>query len=189
MGWVQYQTLRMTKWFRRWHRRQHKIKVSLRGGVLHRLFGERIFHRHIWAVNLQSVAGGVSLGLFAACTPTIPFHMLLTVLGAIVLGVNLPIALAACWLANPLTVVPIYMAEAKLGRHLLGDTRLAETVLKWFRFDGRTGQFMEEGLYLWAGALIFALGAALAGNLLVRASWGVARYLKSTPARPGTPQN
>jgi len=165
------------------------MKVSLRGGYIHRLLGERIFHPGIWALNLQTVAGGASLGLFVACTPTIPFHMLLCTVGALVLRVNLPVALVGCWLTNPLTAVPIYLAAARLGRYLLGGTNLAEHVMRIFRFDAVVGSIMEKGIYLWAGALIFSVGTAIVGNLLVRASWGMARYLKSVPARSSSPQD
>ena len=154
------------------------MKLSLRGGYIHRLLGERIFHPGIWALNLQTVAGGASLGLFVACTPTIPFHMLLCTVGALVLRVNLPVALVGCWLTNPITAVPIYLAAARLGRVLLGGTHLAEHVMRIFRFDAVVGSIMEKGIYLWAGALIFALGAAIVGNLIIRASWGMARVLK-----------
>jgi len=139
-------------------------------------------------MNLQTVSGGASLGLFVACTPTIPFHMLLCTVGALVLRVNLPVALVGCWLTNPITAVPVYLAAARLGRHLLGGTHLAEHVMRIFRFDATIGSLMEKGIYLWAGGLIFAIVAAIAGNLLVRASWGLARYLKSTPAHPDAPE-
>jgi uncharacterized protein (DUF2062 family) len=159
------------------------MRHTLRDSLVHRLFGERIFHPHIWGFDINSLAGGLSAGLFIAFTPTIPFHMVLSTIATLLLRVNLPIALAACWVTNPVTALPVYVAAYKLGQHLLRDTWLASLTLNIFGFETRTGHFMENSLYLWSGSLIFAITAAVAGNIAIRAVWFLNRWLKDRVIR------
>lgn len=154
------------------------MRHSLRDTYVHRLFGERIFHPHIWGFDINSLAGGLSLGLFVAFTPTIPFQMLLCAVAAIVMRVNLPIALAACWVTNPVTALPFYLTARQLGHCLLKNSRLTGFVLDIFGFETRTGHFMENALYLWAGSLIFSIIAAVLGNIAIRALWHLTHRLK-----------
>ncbi len=174
----------MTNWLRRWRHKQDRMRHALRDTYVHRLLGERIFQRQIWAFDLTSLAGGASLGFFVAFTPTIPFHMLLCAAAAIVLRVNLPIALVACWITNPFTALPVFLAARQLGRYLLENSWLTDVILDIFGFESRTGRFMENTLYLWAGSLIFAVTGAVAGNVVVRAAWYLSHRLKEKIAQP-----
>lgn len=168
----------MKSWQMKWHNWQDRMKRVLRNSHAHRMFGAQVFHSRIWAVNVNALAGGLSLGLFVAFTPTIPFQMLLCVMGALVLHVNLPIAVAACWITNPITALPIYMYAYRLGRVLLVGTRLAEFTFDLFEFESRTGRFVEQSLYLWAGCIVLAATFALVGNLAVRCAAIALRMLK-----------
>lgn len=168
------------KWLKRWRRKLEHMRHTLKGSLAHRLLGERIFHPHIWGFGVNSLANGLSAGLFIAFTPTIPFQMLLSAIVVIALRVNLPIALAACWLTNPVTAVPVFMAAHKLGRYLLGDSPLlTRFLLNMFGVETRMGNFVENSLYLWAGSLIFAIAAAVIGNMVVRVLWLVSRWFKT----------
>jgi len=169
----------MTRWFRRWLIKQRKMKHTLRGTYVYRILGERIFDYHIWNHDINSVARGLSLGLFIAFTPTIPFQMLLCALGAILLRVSLPVSLVACWITNPLTALPIYLSARRLGQYLLENSQLVELTLDFFDFESRTGRFMEQGLYLWAGSLIFSVVSAFLGNVAARLVWRLGHRLKA----------
>lgn len=168
----------MSPWLRRWRRKQDSMRHALRNTLVHRLLGERIFHQQMWRFEVNAMAGGVSLGLFIAFTPTIPFQMLLAAIGAIALRFNLPISLAACWVTNPFTALPIFLTSRQLGRYLLADSWLTGFILDLFGFESKTGLFMENSLYLWAGSLIFALIAAIAGNIAIRAVWPISHNIK-----------
>jgi uncharacterized protein (DUF2062 family) len=168
----------ITVWLKRWRGKLEQMRHTLKGSLVHRLLGERIFHPHIWGFDVNSLANGFSAGLFIAFTPTIPFQMLLSTIAVIALRVNLPIALAACWLTNPVTAVPVFLAAHKLGQYLLGNATLTKSFLTLFGVETRTGFFMENSLYLWAGSLIFAIAAAVAGNIVIRAVWLLGRWLK-----------
>lgn len=156
---------------RRWRRRQERARHALRDTYVYRLLGDRIFHHHVWVFDKSSVAGGLSLGLFVALTPTIPFQMLLCAIAAVPLRVNLPVALAACWVTNPLTAPAIYYYAHKLGRYLLEHSRIVELILGPFGFESRISKFMEFNVFLWTGFLVFAVVSASLGNVTVRLLW------------------
>ncbi|MFO7820702.1 MAG: DUF2062 domain-containing protein [Lentisphaeria bacterium] len=177
----------MRKWQKKWHGWQETIKSLLHHSWSHRIFGARIFHYHIWTVNTKTLAGGLALGLFIAFTPTIPFQMLLCVTGALILRVNLPIALAACWITNPLTALPIYIQSYRVGRFLLHETKSAALILDLFEFESKTGRFMEQSLYLWSGSLIFSTTFAVAGYLFFRLAAMVVQKLICKNVQPANP--
>ena len=163
--------MRLIRRLKIWRRRQERNKHALRKTYLYHLLGERIFHNQVWVFDKKSVAGGLSLGLFVALSPTIPFQMLLCAIAAVPLRVNLPIALAACWITNPLTAPAIYFYAHKLGRYLLDHTRIVDFALGPFGFESRIGKFMELNLFLWTGCLLFASVSAVLGNVVVRITW------------------
>jgi uncharacterized protein (DUF2062 family) len=169
----------MTRWFEIWHRQQERMKHALRNTYVHRILGERVFHHGIWALDIDSVAGGLSLGLFVAFTPTIPFHMLLCAIGAILLRVNLPIALAASWIMNPLTALPIYLFARRTGQYFFAHSAIGEFILNLFSFESRTGKFMEASMYLWTGSLVFSTFSAFLGNAAARLVWRIGHWYKS----------
>jgi len=72
----------------------------------------------IWHIGRRSTCRALALGVFIACLP-VPGHTILAVLGALYLRMNLPVALAAIWINNPLTIVPIYLAAHRLGKWTL----------------------------------------------------------------------
>ena len=168
----------MSAWLRKWRRRQDRMRHSLRDTFVHRVLGERIFQKHFWGFDVNSLAGGFSLGLFVAFTPTIPFQMLFAAFAAVALRVNLPISLIACWVTNPFTALPIFLAARELGRFLLKDSWLTGFILEIFGFGSKTGLFMENSLYLWAGSLIFAIIAAVSGNIIIRIMWRLTSEVK-----------
>ena len=66
------------------------------------------------------IALGAAIGVFVGWTPTIGFHMALTVLLAYLLRANKLVGLAFAWLSNPLTLIPVYGPSFILGNWLLG---------------------------------------------------------------------
>ncbi len=145
-------------------------RERLRGEYVHRVLGDRLFDREIWHISERSLSGGLALGLFIAFTPTISVQMLASAVCAIWLRVNLPTALAACWITNPFTAVPIYTMAFKLGRWLVDGL---PAVIKVYGFQGSMAQYFTNGLYLVVGGVAMGAMAALAGYLFVRLAWRV----------------
>ena len=158
-------------WRKRWFRKQRQFKRKMHGGRLHAILGRHAFHPKVWRSDKRAIAGGLAVGLFTAFTPTIPFQMLLAAVAAIFFRVNLPIALAACWVTNPFTVVPIYMAARKLGKALLTHNGHVDAFVNLFVPAGQFGPFIRGSIDLASGLLIFATLAAAAGYLAIQLLW------------------
>ena len=67
----------------------------------------------------KRIAGGLALGVFIGITPTIPFHTVIALSLAALLGVSPVTAFIGIQVGNPLTVVPIYLTSYKVGQFLL----------------------------------------------------------------------
>jgi uncharacterized protein (DUF2062 family) len=158
-------------WSEAWRKRQASLRQSLKNTYLHRIWGHRLFMRVSWRTDSRSIAGGLALGLFIAFTPSIPFQMLLAACGAIYFRVNLPIALAACWVTNPLTAVPIYTAAWRLGKYVVENIMPLREALDAYQIEGRTVHIVRQGFYLWTGSLIFSVVSAITANVAVRLFW------------------
>lgn len=157
---------KIKKWLK-----QHLIKPErLRGEPIHRLLGDRLFDREIWHISRRSISGGLSLGLFIAFTPTIPAQMLLSAICAIWLRVNLPIAIAACWVTNPFTVIWIYFMEYRLGRAILGNLP-GIFAISDLENIGAIRRLFSHATYVWTGGIIVGAAAALIAYIIVRVIW------------------
>lgn len=175
-------------WHKKWFLRKRSFKRSLRDTHIHSLLGSRAFHPKLWKSDRRSIAGGLAVGLFTAFTPTIPFHMLLAAVGAILFRVNLPLALAACWVTNPLTAVPIFVAARNLGKAMLTHHGKVERFIALFVPEGHMGRLIQEGIYLTSGSLVFSALAASIGYLAVLGLWAVARRAEGIRRRSGKPR-
>ncbi|MFK7910006.1 MAG: DUF2062 domain-containing protein [Akkermansiaceae bacterium] len=74
-----------------------------------------LFERDLWQPCRYTVAGGVSIGLFCAMLP-IPFQMLLAALASMRAKVNIPVAMAICWISNPFTHPPLIALQLNFGQ-------------------------------------------------------------------------
>jgi uncharacterized protein (DUF2062 family) len=84
-----------------------------------RPFGALLRHPMYFAVNRRSVTGALAIGTFISLLP-VPGHTALAVLAALVFGVNLGVAALAAWINSPITFVPVFYGEYRLGAWLLG---------------------------------------------------------------------
>lgn len=177
-------------WHKRWFLKQRQLKRRMHGGRLHAILGRNVFHRKVWRSDKRAIAGGLAVGLFMAFAPTIPFQMLLAAAAAIYFKVNLPLALAACWATNPLTIVPIYMAARELGKALLTRNEHIAAFVDLFVPEGQAGLFIRGSIDLTCGSLIFATLAAAAGYLAIQLLWLVMMRLSAVRKRTdrGRPQ-
>jgi uncharacterized protein len=115
--------------------RKHNQKhLKLRRHSLNRL----IRLAYIRLLRLQDkpevVAKGLAVGVFTGCFPFFGMQSLLALLFAAVFRGSKVAALAATWISNPLTSVPLYIFNYKIGKLLLGtkDTVLPPLTLESF---------------------------------------------------------
>jgi uncharacterized protein (DUF2062 family) len=170
-------------WLKIWRKKQEGIRKSLKDTHLYRIWGHHLFHNLLWRTDSRAIAGGLALGLFVAFTPTLGIQMFLAACGAIYFKVNLPIALAACWITNPLTALPVYSAAWKLGEYLLKNSVLLEEAFNVYGIKGKAEMIFRQGLYLWSGSLIFSTVLALIGYVAIRLLWTSAHKIRIKKAK------
>ena len=146
----------------------------LNGTILHRVIGERLFDSHLWKPTNKSVSAGFAIGVFIALTPTIGVQIPLIILSALFLRVNIPVALAASWVTNPLTAPVIYSSQYKLGLWLIGapDANVLEG------YTGILRIFFRYAIPLWVGSLISSIFFSSLGYVGIFSLWGLVVKLR-----------
>ena len=73
-----------------------------------------VANRCLWVPCRDTVAAGVSIGLFFSMM-LMPFQMIPAALIAMRFKANIPLAMAACWVTNPVTAAPVMYGQFRLG--------------------------------------------------------------------------
>jgi len=141
-----------------------------------RPFQAVLLHPRLWHLNRHSVSGAVAVGLFCGLIPG-PLQMLGRRSVALLLRVNLPLALLVTLYSNPFTIVPLYLLAYQIGRQLTGDDSgfmlppefSATAVAAW-------AQAMQEWMLevaepLAVGLVALASSLAVLGYMLTRTAW------------------
>ena len=121
-----------------------------------------------FAVNRRSVTGALAIGIFISMLP-IPGHTAIAVVIALLTGVNLGVAALAAWVNSPLTLVPVFYFEYRLGAMLLGlpPQRWPEAVT-WEWLDAQLVLLWKP---LFLGAFIAATATTAVVYFTVDALW------------------
>ena len=124
--------------------------------------------REFLAANRKMITRGVVLGVFIAFIP-MPMQMEAVLLFMPIFKFNVPIALAMCWLSNPLTMPPMYYIEYELGSFLLGmSPQPVELTLEWF-----SNNMADIFIPLYFGTLVFSVVGSISSYFLVTYFWKV----------------
>ena len=134
--------------------------------------GKWFFLQPIWILNRKHVAGGLGLGVTLAFVP-LPIQMLLCVPLSIILRVNLPAALGAVWLSNPLTAAPIFFFAFRVGQWVTKRTDNWKVVDATFSITDLANLMESIWVPLFTGCAICGLAAGLTTYLLVNFFWRV----------------
>lgn len=133
-----------------------------------RFFGKLLHDPNLWHLNRHSTSGAAAIGLFAAFIP-LPLQFAAAAALAILLRVNLPIAVTMTWISNPFTVAPIFYFAYKLGALLLGIEPGAMTFAPtWDWFTTQLGGVWQP---LVLGSLLLSAGSAAVGYYAVLGLW------------------
>ena len=121
------------------------------------------------STNRKMTSRGVLIGIFIAFIP-MPMQMAAVLLFMPLLRFNVPIALAMCWLSNPLTMPPMYYMEYLTGAYILGsEVAPVEMTLKWF-----SENIDDIFIPLYLGTAIYSVF----GSLI--AYWGVNHFWRKS---------
>ena len=122
--------------------------------------------REFLAANRKMMTRGVVLGIFIAFIP-MPMQMAAVLLFMPLFRFNVPIALAMCWLSNPITMPPMYYIEYELGSFLLGiSPQPVELTLEWF-----SNNMENIFIPLYFGTLVFSVVGSISSYFLVTYFW------------------
>jgi uncharacterized protein len=152
----------------------------LKKNALLRWFSRHFLHKRVWKPCQHTVAGGMAVGCFVTLQ-LFPGQMPLAIVLAAAFRVNIPVALAVCWLSNPATFVPIGMFEKQIGEWLLsfvGDPSVA-----WLA--SMENQHIARGLayarYMYAGGLVGGAILAPVSYVVTYALWSLVAWFTPRP--------
>ena len=134
--------------------------------------GKWFFLQPIWALNRKHVAGGLGLGVTLAFVP-LPIQMLLCVPLSIILRVNLPAALGAVWLSNPLTAAPIFFFALRVGQWVTNRTESWKIITASDSITDLANLMENIWVPLFTGCAICGSAAGITTYLLVNFFWRV----------------
>ena len=119
----------------------------------------QIRYFYVRLLRLQStphaLARGLAVGAFAGMFPLFGLQTAIAVILAIPLRGNKLVAAAATWISNPLTYVPIFWFNYKLGQLILHSDGPAFAELNW-----QSGEILQ---YTSSAAIALLLGSTIAG--------------------------
>ncbi len=130
---------------------------------------DRFLHDpYLWHLNRRSVRNAFAMGLFAALMPMPGQTVLATILAIWARG-NIPVAIALCWLTNPLTMAPIFYICFNIGSFVLARPPLDvefQANAEWILSS------MEAiGVPFLVGSLIFAAAVSATAYYLINWIW------------------
>lgn len=143
---------------------------QLRGSLVHRLLGSRLFEPSLWVPGRESLASGVAIGVFFGMLPLIGLQILLSAVLCYFMRANIAAAGFATLVSNPFTAPGLIWMQLKLG-HWLAPAFVA---VDNTHYDGAARFLATYGKPLLVGSLASgALGALVAYPLTLAAwSWG-----------------
>lgn len=121
----------------------------------------------------RKLAWGMALGVFVGITPTMPFHTVIVLALAPMLGISPVTAYLGIWIMNPVTMAPLYLAAYKAGQFLLfrGEPLCLPAT---FNLSSLLDLLWRGGLALQVGGVVIAIPPAIISYFLTL--WAVQRY-------------
>lgn len=112
---IHWRRTKIGKYLRHLPRPKH-----IKGTIVHRLFGDRLFDSELWHPTRQRFAAGIAVGAFFSMMPPLPFQMIAAAIIAFITRVNVPAAMAGTWISNPITTPFCIYLQYRLGCLMMG---------------------------------------------------------------------
>lgn len=132
------------------------------------VFGKLLDDPFLFHLNRRSVAGAAAIGVFTAFLP-IPMQMVVAAALAIVVRVNLILAVVVVWISNPFTMGPMLYAGYQTGALFTGQ-RIEQEPFEW-RLEWFWDNFAQVWQPLILGSVLLGLLAGGASYLVVHLLW------------------
>ncbi len=91
---------------------------KLRHSRVMRWFARHFLDKHVWKPTQHTLSGGMAVGMFITLQ-LLPIQMPAATILAAIFRVNIPIAIAMCWVSNPFTVPFMAWLEHAIGKWVL----------------------------------------------------------------------
>lgn len=143
-------------------------------------------HPVYWTLNRRNVTRAFALGLLIAFVP-IPVHFLLATIAALALRLNVPAAIFGTFLANPLTMVPMYMGAYWVGCYLLGIAH--HNIAFEMSWDWLTTALLPIWKPFLLGCLALGTASAVVGYIVLGGIWYLSLVLKYHERKDARAQN
>jgi len=126
-----------------------------------------VTRRELWIPCRDTVANGVTIGVFFSMLILMPFQMLAAALVAMRARANIPLAMAFCWISNPVTFAPLLWVQYRIGdwMHLGLGVPMPQFLSHDVVHIPEIGTVNSASFLL--GMMTFALGGALLAYPLV----------------------
>ncbi len=163
---------RLQRWARQTYRALRHPRHR-RGNGVRAWLSRKVFIKELWRPDQPGVAGGMAAGLFVSVFPVIG-QSVLAILLCIFARVNIPVAVLATWVGNPVTWVAMLPYQYRFGSAVLEWTlgwELPALVAEGQRLP-RVATFAQFQAWL-LGALVTGALLALVGYLLAYVLWPV----------------
>jgi len=130
--------------------------VQMRWNVVDRL--SRFFR---WLLQKQGTPGekarGLAIGIFCGCFPLFGFQTLLGITLSSLCRGNHLLAVSGTWISNPITYVPLYWLNYRVGSFVLGHSHRAQSFSEFSLLE-----IVSQG---WIFVVRLFLGSTLVGTL------------------------
>ncbi|HBJ83615.1 MAG TPA: hypothetical protein DDZ88_07050 [Verrucomicrobiales bacterium] len=91
---------------------------KLRDRPIMRWFARHFLDKRVWRPTQHTLSGGMAVGMFITLQ-LLPIQMPTATILAAIFRVNIPVAIALCWLSNPFTIPFIAWLEYLIGKWFL----------------------------------------------------------------------
>lgn len=137
-----------------------------------------------WLLSLkgspQQIALGLAVGVMVGFSPFWGLHMVIAAALATLFGANRPAAVAAVWLSNPFTVIPIYSLTYRVGHAFIPgehNDSIGQLLRRVIDADGVPWWDLAERVRLVFQAGEEILMPLAIGGLLLGTFFGVIAYV------------
>jgi uncharacterized protein (DUF2062 family) len=109
----------------------------------------------------REIARGLAVGVFSGCFPWFGLQIVIAILLAIIVRGNKIAAAAATWISNPLTDIPIFIFNYKVGEWLLELAEISPAEAKVELNLHSAAEIMDLGFNVLATTLLGSLWVGL----------------------------
>lgn len=170
----------------RFFKHPRKLKTS----PTMRWFARHFLDKRVWKPTQHTFSGGMAVGTFITLQ-LLPIQMPAATILAAIFRVNIPIAIAMCWVSNPVTMAVLVPLEYQVGKwvmDLIGDvpttpfpTKFPDDVMEmWLAMREHAPVMLFGGLVL--GAVLIPIS-----YIITYVSWGVVERWNKFRRQPTLP--